>query len=49
MGPNPDPQEPTPVVGYVCTVNLEDLDASVEKAVALGWHCSLRACKVVGC
>ncbi len=22
MGPNPDPQEPTPVVGYVCTVNL---------------------------
>src|SRR3954468_15452903 len=21
MGPNPDPQEPTPVVGYVCTVN----------------------------
>ena len=36
MGPNPDPQEPTPVVGYVCTVNVDDLDASVEGSTVGG-------------
>lgn len=36
MGPNPDPAEPTPVVGYVCTIGVEDLDAAIAKAKELG-------------
>jgi uncharacterized protein len=36
MGPNPDPQEPTPVIAFVCTVDVEDVDRYVEKALSLG-------------
>ena len=36
MGPNPDPQAPTPVVGWCCTCDVEDVDAHVAKAVSLG-------------
>lgn len=36
MGPNPDPAEPTPVIGYVCTHDVDDVDAYVAKALALG-------------
>jgi len=36
MGPNPDAQEPTPVVGYVCTVDVDDVDGYVGKATGLG-------------
>lgn len=36
MGPNPPPMEPTPVVGWVCTVNIDDVDATVAKALELG-------------
>jgi len=48
MGPNPAPQEPTPVVGYICTVNVDDLDAYVEKAVALGGVVALPKMAVPG-
>jgi predicted enzyme related to lactoylglutathione lyase len=36
MGETPGPQEPTPVIAYVCTVGVEDVDASVAKALSLG-------------
>jgi predicted enzyme related to lactoylglutathione lyase len=36
MGANPDPQEPTPVIAYVCTIDVEDIDAAIAKAKKLG-------------
>ena len=36
------------MVGYVCTVNVDDLDASVEKAVALGGAVALPKMAVPG-
>ena len=36
MGENPDPQEPTPVIAYVCTVDVEDVDEMIDKAKKLG-------------
>jgi predicted enzyme related to lactoylglutathione lyase len=36
MGAAPDPADPTPVVAYVCTVGVEDVDAYVAKGVSLG-------------
>ena len=36
MGPNPPAHEPTAVIAYVCTMNVDDVDAYMEKAVALG-------------
>ena len=36
MGPNPPPAEPTPVVGWVCTVDVPDLDKTVADALAAG-------------
>ena len=35
MGENPDPQEPTPVIAYVCTVDVEDIDEMIDKAKKL--------------
>ena len=35
-GENPDPKEPTPVIAYVCTVSVEDLDAMITRAQELG-------------
>jgi uncharacterized protein len=48
MGPNPDPQTPTQVIGYICTVNVEDLDASITKALALGGSMALAKMPVPG-
>lgn len=36
MGQNPDPQEPTPVIAYVCTIDVENLDDMIAKAQKLG-------------
>lgn len=36
MGANPDPKEPTPVIAYVCTISVDDLDAAIAKASELG-------------
>ncbi len=36
MGPNPGPQVPNPVVSFICTIDVADLDASVAKAISLG-------------
>ena len=36
QGPNPDPADPTPVIAYVCTCDVDDVDAYVAKAQALG-------------
>ena len=35
-GPNPDPQAPTPVVGYVCTIDVENLDQKATEIMAAG-------------
>jgi predicted enzyme related to lactoylglutathione lyase len=35
-GPNPDPAEQTPVIAYVCTCEVDDVDAYVAKALSLG-------------
>ena len=36
MGANPDPQEPTPVIAYGCTVGVDAVDSMVAKALSLG-------------
>ena len=36
MGENPDPAEPTPVVASVLTVQVNDIDATIEKIRAAG-------------
>ncbi len=36
MGQNPDPQEPTPVIAYVCTIDVENVDEMIAKAQQLG-------------
>jgi predicted enzyme related to lactoylglutathione lyase len=48
MGPNPDPSAPTPVVGYICTHNVDDLDACMAKAVALGGSVALPRMEIPG-
>ena len=48
MGPNPDPAEPTPVIGYVCTIDVENLDADVAKALALGGSIALPKMPIPG-
>ena len=35
MGENPDPQEPTAVIAYVCTIDVENVDEMIEKAKKL--------------
>jgi predicted enzyme related to lactoylglutathione lyase len=48
MGPNPDPKDPTPVIGYICTVNVDDLDACVARAITLGGGVALPKMPVPG-
>jgi len=36
MGDDPAADAPTPVIGYVCTVGVEDVDAKVARALELG-------------
>jgi len=36
QGANPDPADPTPMIGDVCTVDVDDVDAFVAKALSLG-------------
>ncbi|THD81980.1 MAG: VOC family protein [Phenylobacterium sp.] len=36
MGDNPDSKDPTPVIAYVCTVGVDDVDGHVAKALSLG-------------
>jgi uncharacterized protein len=35
-GPNPDPADPTPVVAYTCTIDVDDVDKAFAKALSLG-------------
>ena len=48
MGENPDPQEPTPVIAYVCTVDVEDIDEMIDKAKKLGGVVALGKLEVPG-
>ncbi len=36
MGPNPDPNDPTPVIAHMLTIDVADVDASVARALSLG-------------
>jgi predicted enzyme related to lactoylglutathione lyase len=36
MGPTPNAKEPTPVIAYVCTVDVADLDKTAAAIVAAG-------------
>jgi predicted enzyme related to lactoylglutathione lyase len=36
MGDDPNLAAPTPVIAYVCTIGVEDVDASVARALELG-------------
>ncbi len=48
IGANPPPLEATPVIAYVCTVGVDDLDATVDKAVSLGGMVALPKMPVPG-
>lgn len=48
MGDTPAIDAPTPVIAYVCTVGVESLDASLEKAVALGGTLALAKMPIPG-
>jgi predicted enzyme related to lactoylglutathione lyase len=41
IGPNPDPKAPTPVIGYVCTIDVENVDATIAEAQKLGGSIAL--------
>ena len=36
MGENPDPAEPTPVVGFVLTIQVPDIDATIDRIRTAG-------------
>ena len=36
MGENPDPSEPTPVVGFVLTIQVPDIDATIDRIRTAG-------------
>jgi predicted enzyme related to lactoylglutathione lyase len=48
MGPAPDPKDPTPVIAWVCTVDVPDVDAAVEKALGLGGALALAKMPIPG-
>ena len=47
-GANPDPDDPTPVVGFICTHQVPDVDAYVRKALALGGTVALPKMAIPG-
>ena len=47
-GANPDPKEPTPVIGYVNTIDVDDLDESIEKVKKAGGIEALAKMEVPG-
>ncbi len=48
MGPAPNPSDPTPVIAWVCTVDVPDLDSYVDKAMALGGTMALAKMPIPG-
>lgn len=48
MGPNPDPTDATPVIAFPCTIVVDDLEASVAKAMALGGAIALPKMRIPG-
>lgn len=48
MGENPDPKDPTPVIGYVNTIDVDDLDASIERVKQHGGTEALPKMEVPG-
>lgn len=48
MGPNPDPKASTAVVGYVCTIGVDDIDASIARAEELGGTEALPKAEIPG-
>jgi uncharacterized protein len=47
-GANPDPNDPTPLVAYTCTVDVADVDSYVEKALSLGGAVALPKMPIPG-
>lgn len=48
MGDAPDPAAPTPVIAYVCTVGVEDLDRYLQSALGLGGMIALDKMPIPG-
>lgn len=48
MGPNPGPQDPNPVISYICTMDVADVDAGVAKTLSLGGAVALAKMPVPG-
>jgi len=48
MANNPDPQEPTPVIAYVCTIDVANVDEMIVKAKELGGTEALGKTEVPG-
>jgi len=48
MGPNPDPAAPTPVVGFVCTLDVADVDRTVADALKAGGTVALPKMAIPG-
>ena len=48
MGPAPDAKDPTPVIAWVCTVDVPDLDSYLDKALGLGGTLALAKMPVPG-
>jgi predicted enzyme related to lactoylglutathione lyase len=48
MGPNPDPALPTPLVGFVCTLDVADVDKTVADALKAGGTVALPKMAIPG-
>jgi predicted enzyme related to lactoylglutathione lyase len=48
MGDNPGPEDASAVTSFVCTVDVPDVDAGVEKALALGGAVALPKMAIPG-
>jgi predicted enzyme related to lactoylglutathione lyase len=48
LGPNPDPADPTPVIAFMCTCNVDSVDAYMAKALALGGWVALPKMAIPG-
>jgi predicted enzyme related to lactoylglutathione lyase len=48
QGPNPDPADPTPVIAFMCTCNVDSVDAYMAKALALGGWVALPKMAIPG-
>jgi predicted enzyme related to lactoylglutathione lyase len=48
IGPNPDAAAPTPVIAYVCTIEVEDLDGDIARTLDLGGSIAVAKAAIPG-